>query len=787
MSTVESWRRELAAVTAADRWESVDRPQWTWLVGQAARAGAVAQLLCTPGVLDRGDLVVLHNALVEFGGPAGRRWARLLRAVAGDWTEPVRPEAMWVLAVGWGWPADEVGVLRTWAVAAGSEAGSGEAVDVQWPVRCEVRWAAERALPEHLVIPGTGVPAMKVCTVPLDAGRSLVAVGYGDGSLRLWDPFAWQPVGAPFADDGYAEVTGLCALTATTGRRLLAVADEESAVRLWDADTTTLVAELEFTAEDPYIEILFSMSVADGRTVLVGGDGQHTVNVWDPDTGELAGEPIVSDTRLAGVCAVRLTDGNPVLATADSDGAFQLWDPLAGTPVGSSVHGGGGAGRTDPVSQLAAVPTAAGTLLASGTTHGTVRLWNPAVGDPVGPPPVRHPVQIVRLAPMTAPDGRVLLASVCEGVAQMLDVATGLPAASPLATSVRWSDACVVPRPGGHDVLVVGNDDGMLRLWDPAAEPPPAAPFGHLGGLTAVCQAATAGGRRVVVTGGSDGALQRWDAATGQALGGRVTGHTDGVMALCPVASRDGRVLVASAGSDRTVRLWDPDTGQPVGPPFAGHTDQVRTVCQTRLADGRTVLVSGSADRTVRMWDVATGQPVGRPWRQGPMVRRVHCLPPAADAAPGPVLVVGDDAKVHQWDPGTQQAIAAPIAVPAGVADLCWAGDALIATAGSDGFLRLWDTATGRSIADPLTGPDRRVHALCPVPLPDGRLLLAAGGRHGVTLWDPATRQMLSSMPVPSPVRGLAVHDADLAVATDHDLLMIRLAGSELAAPDRPT
>lgn len=41
--------------------------------------------------------------------------------------------------------------------------------------------------------------------------------------------------------------------------------------------------------------------------------------------------------------------------------------------------------------------------------------------------------------------------------------------------------------------------------------------------------------------------------------------------------------------------------------------------------------------------------------------------------------------------------------------------------------MRLWDPATGQQIGKPLTGHTSSVRAVCPVPQPDGRTLLATG------------------------------------------------------------
>ena len=77
-------------------------------------------------------------------------------------------------------------------------------------------------------------------------------------------------------------------------------------------------------------------------------------------------------------------------------------------------------------------------------------------------------------------------------------------------------------------------------------------------------------------------------------------------------------------------------------------------------------------------------------------------------------------------------------------------GRILLATAGTDGTLRLWDPATGTPVGEPLRGHTRRVTAVCAVPGLEERTLLATGSDDGtVRLWNPAI-----GTPVGEPLRG---------------------------------
>src|SRR6266545_2239640 len=75
-------------------------------------------------------------------------------------------------------------------------------------------------------------------------------------------------------------------------------------------------------------------------------------------------------------------------------------------------------------------------------------------------------------------------------------------------------------------------------------------------------------------------------------------------------------------------------------------------------------------------------------------------------------------------------------------------GRMVVAAGGSDGTVRLWDPVAGTPVADSLRGYTDRVTSLVTVPIPDGRTLLASGGADGVMrLWDPVAAIPLGEFP----------------------------------------
>jgi WD40 repeat protein/tetratricopeptide (TPR) repeat protein len=207
---------------------------------------------------------------------------------------------------------------------------------------------------------------------------------------------------------------------------------------------------------------------------------------------------------------------------------------------------------------------------------------------------------------------------------------------------------------------------------------------------------------------------------------------------VCALRTSDGRALLAGVRSS-SIRLWDLESCEPLGSLRGGHDGEIYGVCAVPLPDGRTLLASGGADGTVRLWDPATGQPVGEPLRG-------HTRPVAYLGAVPALLASGGlglDRSIRLWDPATGRSIGRPLKHASNVYAMCLVpmpdGRTLLASA-TGRTVQLWDPITSTTVGKPLVGHDSEVHALCAVRTPDGRTVLASAGYDKtVRLWDPAT------------------------------------------------
>ena len=117
-----------------------------------------------------------------------------------------------------------------------------------------------------------------VCPVPGGpGGRTLLATGSGDATVRLWDPATGISVGEPLrGHTGW--VVAVCAVPGPDGRTLLGTAGEDATVRLWDPATGEELIRLVTGA--PLTTICAHTSAPDTGSFLAFG-GAAGVAVLD--------------------------------------------------------------------------------------------------------------------------------------------------------------------------------------------------------------------------------------------------------------------------------------------------------------------------------------------------------------------------------------------------------------------------------------------------------------------------------------------------------------------------
>jgi WD40 repeat protein len=166
---------------------------------------------------------------------------------------------------------------------------------------------------------------------------------------------------------------------------------------------------------------------------------------------------------------------------------------------------------------------------------------------------------------------------------------------------------------------------------------------------------------------------------------------------------------------------------------LAGHTDAVYALAFS--PDGR-LLASGSGDSTVRVWDTATGELLRTLELAGSYVLNVAFRPDGSLIA-----AAGEFGGILWFDVQTGRRVKR-LAIRGHSSGLAYAPDGATLAACVNGSPTLFDARTGGQVARFTEGEDGFDVAF----LRKGRRLVAGCGQGLVTLYDVATRQVLSSL-----------------------------------------
>ncbi|MFI5528185.1 hypothetical protein ACIA8O_06445 [Kitasatospora sp. NPDC051853] len=208
--------------------------------------------------------------------------------------------------------------------------------------------------------PATGPrPLNTLAAAALADGSQVLAAGYGDGTVRLWDGGVER---LQLAEDGGS----VSSVAVTEG--LLVCGTVTGAVRCH-----RLSDGAPLSVPTPHTGPVTCLAI--GETTLVSGGADGVVRV----RGALDGAPLL---RLAahqqGVTALAIgRQPRPLLATAGGDRTVRIWDAATGAP--GPVVGGLAA----PVAALAFATHAGRPVVLAGTADGAVRAFDAESGQAV--------------------------------------------------------------------------------------------------------------------------------------------------------------------------------------------------------------------------------------------------------------------------------------------------------------------------------------------------------------------------------------------------------------------
>lgn len=238
------------------------------------------------------------------------------------------------------------------------------------------------------------------------------------GAVQLWDAVTGHPVGTLSS----ADTSGVGSAAFSPNGQVLAVGYNDGTARLWGVTSRQPMGR-----PLPYPDPFPSDDSADPPEFAFSPDGKALLTdywadvpqLWAVSTQARAGELAVTGS----VTAVAFGPNPMTLVTADAAGV-QLWNAATQQPDGDPLS------TPDTPSSLALSPD--GEVIAAGYDDGVVRFWNVRTRRQVGGtvPVAADSDQVDVMA--FSPDGQTLAIGSDHGAVQLVDVKAAHPIGEPL-------------------------------------------------------------------------------------------------------------------------------------------------------------------------------------------------------------------------------------------------------------------------------------------------------------------------------------------------------------------
>lgn len=193
-----------------------------------------------------------------------------------------------------------------------------------------------------------------VFSLALSRDIKLLAGGYFDGQIRIWDVDSCRELSVL---EGHSDTISSLLISPRNDR--LISGSKDGTIRLWD-----LTNFKEIALRDPQTDVVLSFALTDSGMIATGGyDG--TVRLWNLETGALLKLIKVSSNP---IWSLALDSEGGILAAGSNDNSITLWNLPAEEKISILKS------EVDWVTSLAISPDNA--LLVSGDNQGGISLWN---------------------------------------------------------------------------------------------------------------------------------------------------------------------------------------------------------------------------------------------------------------------------------------------------------------------------------------------------------------------------------------------------------------------------
>ena len=206
----------------------------------------------------------------------------------------------------------------------------------------EVRISDARTLVQrqHLRAPGHG-PVMTLAPFSQGSSDEILAAGYADGTIALWNLRSGQPIAQPIA----ARQQSITALAWTPNGDALISGGLDGSIRLWERSTLAArcsAQPLHGDAQAAHEDAVSSLSVHPQGQLLASAGRDRRIVLWNLPNGESGCITQLAELPPAhsgGVTALKWSVDGQRLASGGEDSAVALWDLEARQLIGQPLRG----------------------------------------------------------------------------------------------------------------------------------------------------------------------------------------------------------------------------------------------------------------------------------------------------------------------------------------------------------------------------------------------------------------------------------------------------------------
>lgn len=473
-----------------------------------------------------------------------------------------------------------------------------------------------------------------MCALYSKDGKTF-AVGYGDGTIRLFDAATIAQVGMHKGHGGI-----VTALAFNPAGDILASAGNDHTIRLWQNEVA--VPARDFAGHEG--SVWKSSFSPDGRR-LVSASADRTVRIWDVAGAEVL-HKLMGHT--APVTSAVFSPDGKFVASAGGDRVVKIWDADSGKHLHDLT------GHTSTITCLDF--SSGGKKLVSGSVDRKVKVWDFQAGKEL----LTIDNGTVPAAAVFSPDGKQIATGNVDASIKLYEAESGKLQST---WSAHGSSVTGLAYSPDGKLLASSGADQLARIWS-LAKPGVAQMTlaGHNGPVSAI---AFRKDSRHVATCGSDMLVKLWKLEEGGKEIQTFRGHKDWLTSVN--FSKDGFYLVSS-GVDRLIRINEITTQDvPLLAEQAGNQLAVAV-----SPDGK-YIASGGTDRTIKIWERATGNSVATLFGHEGIVTSLLFSADSKRIVSGSLGVLQDRVEIHApalkvWDVATAKELPpSPVAGPAGV------------------------------------------------------------------------------------------------------------------------